>query len=88
MGLGTESGGVSLDLGASTAACIANGAAWALVSVIDRICLDMKKKFGDNLQCVITGGDAVAVNAVLRERYILEPGLVLEGLAITSDDDL
>lgn len=88
-GIGSaESVGLSLELGDSTSSCIANGAARALISTIDGICEDMNRKFGDRLCRVITGGDAVVINGLLREKFICEQSLVLQGLAITMVNDV
>lgn len=72
-----------MDLGDSTASCVANGAAWAIVASLDRAGADMELKFGPGLQRLITGGDAAAVNGLLKQPFIHEPNLVLEGLAVT-----
>lgn len=80
-----DTGGPVMDLGDSTASCVANGAAWAVVSALDRVGADMERKLGAGLQRLITGGDAATVNGLLKRQFIFEPNLVLEGLAITTD---
>lgn len=72
----------SLGLGDSTADCIANGAACAIVSAIERVATEMRQKFGVDLRRIITGGDAATVNGLLKEPYVVEPNLVLEGLSL------
>jgi len=71
----------SLGLGDSTADCIANGAACAIVSVIERVAMELRQKIGVEPCRIITGGDAAAVNVLLKVPFILEPNLVLEGLS-------
>ena len=78
-------GDPAMDMGDSTASCVANGAVWAVVSALERAGADMELKFGEGLQRLISGGDAAAVNGLLKRPYILEPNLVLEGLAITTE---
>jgi type III pantothenate kinase len=74
----------ALGLGDSTADCIANGAACAMVSAIERVAEESRHKFGADLQRIIMGGDAEVVNSLLREPFILEPNLVLEGLGLDT----
>jgi len=81
-----EYGELSLELGDSTSTCIVNGSACALISAIDRVSVDMKNRFGDGLYRVITGGDAAAVNELLHVKFIPVPDLVLQGLAITTEN--
>ena len=74
----------ALGLGNSTADCIANGAVCAMVSAIERVVQESRQKFGAELHRIIMGGDAVLINSLLTEPFILEPDLVLEGLALNT----
>lgn len=68
-------------LGLSTAECIAHGAGLAACALIDSVTFDLKRQYGDNLCCVITGGAAEPLSSLLENAYIYEPDLVLKGLA-------
>lgn len=83
-GIAAAAGVPAMGLGDSTADCIARGAAHAIVSAIDRVSMDLQQQYGTDLQRLIMGGDAAVVNELLSEPFIIEPNLVLEGLALST----
>jgi len=74
-----------LNFGNNTSECIANGSAYAVVSLIDRIVGEMKTEHDNELYRIITGGYAESVNSMLSNKFDLDPSLVLEGLSVVAD---
>jgi type III pantothenate kinase len=71
-------------LGSSTAAGVAGGVLYAAVSLVDRLYADLRIELGKSTQLVMTGGDAEKISALLSNRPVLEPDLVLKGLAVVA----
>ena len=67
--------------GNDTASCIANGALQAACGLIERTVLHLEQKVEGKLQCVLTGGDSRYLTTALTIPYVVEPHLVLMGLA-------
>src|SRR5690606_5658142 len=67
-----------------TAAAVRAGTSWAAVAAIDRIVDALRGDLAEPVACLITGGDAGAVEPLLEVPYRLEPDLVLAGLAIVA----
>ncbi len=75
---------LSLDFGQSTSECVANGALYTVVSLIDRVISDLKSEYGNQFHCIITGGYGEEVNEFLLHKCDYEPHLVLRGLVVKS----
>ena len=68
--------------GRDTAECVAIGTLHAIAGGIESLVEPMAEALGSTPQCILTGGDASAVEPLLKARYHSHPDLVLEGLAI------
>ena len=71
---------LQLELGRSTAACINNGFAVALVGLLERCFEKTREQHGVELLTVITGGGAQQVLPLLPGHPVHRPHLVLQGL--------
>jgi len=58
------------------------GSLYAVLAFIDRLCLELQRELGDDMQCVLTGGDAEDIVHLLAREVVHRPRLVLEGLAL------
>lgn len=67
--------------GNSTRSCIANGTLQAACGLIERTILQLEQQCKETVQCVLTGGDSQSLAAALSIPYVVEPHLVLLGLA-------
>jgi type III pantothenate kinase len=67
--------------GNSTGSCIANGTLQATCGLIERTVLQLEQECKETVQCVLTGGDSQYLAAALTIPYVIEPYLVLMGLA-------
>lgn len=72
------------DFSNTTEQAVNNGCYLATIATIDNIVVSMKKKFGPELACIITGGVAKLVVKQLETEFAYEPDLVLQGLALYS----
>ncbi len=71
-----------------THSAIANGVLHTAVSAIESAIAQYKKKFGNHLKVVITGGDATLINRILKYQIMELPVLPLVGLfLVTRDND-
>jgi type III pantothenate kinase len=70
--------------GITTAGCVANGAALAAAALIGCVFDELRQRCGAGTRCILTGGAASAVRALLRNESELDPLLVLRGLAIAA----
>lgn len=77
--------GLQLEFGHSTAACIGNGFAFALVGLLERCFEKIRKEQGVELLSVITGGDAEQVLPLLPGHPVHAPHLVLQGLILIGE---
>lgn len=68
-------------LGTDTGSAVAGGTLYAEVAVIDRVLTDLRVELGQQLRCVLTGGDAPRLQPLLAFRTEIDPDLVLLGLA-------
>jgi len=73
--------------GATTDACVSNGALYAISSLLDRVMDDLEAQHGATPELLLTGGDAVLIGRCLSHTFRLNPGLVLEGLAVIAGKD-
>lgn len=60
---------------------VSGGALYAAVSLIDRAVVDVVAELGPRVSVFITGGDGERIARLLRCKAIVEPNLVLKGLA-------
>lgn len=67
--------------GNDTSSCLANGAQQAACGLIERTVLQLEQEAGEPVQCVLTGGDSQYLAATLTVPHVIEPFLVLKGLA-------
>lgn len=58
------------------------GSLYTILAFIDRVSTDLQRELGDNMQCILTGGDAPDILPLLARDVLHQPHLVLEGLAI------
>lgn len=78
---------LSLGFGRCTTECITNGAACAIVSLVERMAEQLESEQGSKLCRIITGGYAAYVNDLLASEFDLDPYLVLNGLKLIADDE-
>lgn len=72
--------------GNDTQSCLANGTLQGTCGLIERTVLQVERETGESVQCVLTGGDSQYLAATLSVPHVIEPYLVLKGLAhIVSD---
>ena len=71
--------------GRSTAACVQNGAARAVVALVEHVSGELSEKYGRKLARVITGGDGRSINALLGKTFDHDPHLVLYGLGLIAE---
>lgn len=80
-----SSGAVSPDSstqpGTSTRNCITNGALQAACGLVERTVLQLEQQSKETVQCLLTGGDSQYLAAALTIPHVVEPDLVLKGLA-------
>ncbi len=74
----------SIKFSSSTEEGVNSGCYLATISIIDRVITSMQEDYGEQVNCIITGGNAELVVEQLAGRFEYEPGLVLHGLAIVS----
>lgn len=67
--------------GNSTRSCIANGTLQAVCGLIERTVLQLEQQGEETAQCVLTGGDSEYLANALTIPCVIEPDLVLMGLA-------
>lgn len=77
----------SCDFGLSTDACVANGALYAVCSLVKNVIADLESRHGEQPALVVTGGDAATVGECLSIPFASRPALVLEGLAIIAEQE-
>lgn len=71
--------------GRSTAECINSGAVRAVVSLVNEVAVEMADQYGEQLSCIISGGYARQINALLAVKFDYDPHLVLRGLAMFAE---
>lgn len=68
-------------LGRSTAECVASGVFYGLVGGVERVIEEAGRSLGALANLLLTGGDALRVQPFLKRPAMVEPDLVLRGLA-------
>lgn len=75
----------NLQPGKSTSECIDNGSLVAICSTIEGVVQNFEKQTGEKIQCIVTGGDGTRLSDKLHLPHLLEPALVLKGMAIVGN---
>ena len=70
--------------GDSTASCVDSAIFLSVVKLIEAV-FEQQIRQCKNVQCVLTGGDALMVAELLSIKYLIMPDLVLRGLAYIAD---
>lgn len=80
---GIEAGLLAADriIGKTTAECVNSGISYGLAGAVDRIVAEMQKNLGADSNVIITGGSAEKLAKQLYVDHVIEPHLVLLGLA-------
>lgn len=63
---------------------VKGGSVYALVAFIESIVSDLAEALGPNVRWLLTGGDAQTLLPLLKSHYQWEPHLVLQGLALMT----
>jgi type III pantothenate kinase len=69
-------------LGRNTSDAVTAGTLYAAVALIDRLRLDIGAALGEEVRCIVSGGDAETLSPLLKQPVLCEPDLVLRGLAV------
>ncbi len=67
---------------------ILGGTLYQISAYIERIVADIRQEFGDNTQCIITGGDTEQIQQLSMHQFHYREMLVLEGLRIVAEQKL
>lgn len=68
---------------ASTKSAVYSGTLYAAIKSIDAIVSDMKKELEGDVNCVITGGDAKHIQALLKQKTYYKRDWVFQGMLIS-----
>ncbi len=68
-------------LGRSTAECVASGVCHGLAGGVERVIEEVGRTLGSAPTVLLTGGDAERIRRFLKRPVVIEPELVLQGLA-------
>jgi type III pantothenate kinase len=74
-----------LSLGHNSEACIKRGTLMMAIAFIKRAAQQAHEQIGDELSCLISGGDAQLLLPYLTSNYQHHPDLVLQGLALYAE---
>ena len=75
-------------VGNNTISCITNGVLQAACGLIERTIMQFEQQYNDEIQCILTGGDAQRLLDNLNVSCELEPNLVLRGVGQIARDGL
>lgn len=75
-------------LAISTNDAILGGTLYQISAYIERIVSDIRLEFGENTQCIITGGDAEQIQLLSMYQFHYREMLVLEGIRIVAKQKL
>lgn len=67
--------------GNDTGSCLANGTLQAACGLIERTVIQLEQENREPVKCILTGGDSRYLAATLTVSHVIEPDLVLKGLA-------
>lgn len=85
-GVSADAGHVAMEFGRSTSACVNNGSAAAIASLVDRAVAQLSARCGPRVCCVMTGGAAATILPLLDSRFRHDPELIFRGLALFAGD--
>ena len=68
----------------NTPDAVATGTALAAACTVDRFFKEFVESTGPGVECIVSGGDAEEVRALMVHEAIVVPALVLEGLAVMA----
>lgn len=71
----------------NTSDAVNSGSYWAIVSLVERFRARTEERLAAPCELILTGGDAPAIMEALADRGRYEPHLVLQGLAMTAEDE-
>ena len=71
----------------NTPDAVATGTALAAASTVDRLFEELRRTSGPDVVCVLCGGDAEEVRALMVRDALVRRGLVLEGLAVMACEE-
>jgi type III pantothenate kinase len=70
--------------GNTTQDCVWGGTVHAVAAAIDGMTTRMRADLGDDVECLLTGGDAEDLLPYLQGGYRLMPELIFEGLLVIA----
>ena len=70
----------------NTQDAIIGGTLYQLSAYLERVVAEIKQEVGNNIECIITGGDAVILQELISHHFSYREKLVLDGLAIIARD--
>jgi type III pantothenate kinase len=73
-------------LAINTQDAIMGGTLYQISAYIERIVSEIKEEFGENTECIITGGDAGQIQSLTLHKFHHRQTLVLDGLRIIAKD--
>ena len=73
-------------LATTTQDAILGGTLYQISAYIERIVSEIMQEFGENTECIITGGDAEQIQSLTLHQFHYRETLVLEGLRIVARD--
>ena len=71
----------------NTPDAVATGTAFAAACTVDRLFALMRRLAGPHTECVLSGGDAEEVRRLMSHEAVVEPCLVLRGLALMAGEE-
>ncbi len=69
----------------NTSTAVEVGCHYSIIAFIERVIADMKKEMGEDLNCILTGGDAEEVLPLLSVKVDHQALLILQGLAVYAN---
>lgn len=76
----------NFQLANSTQKAIAMGTSYAISSLVMKTISWLEQETSDAVQCIITGGDAEKLSAILEYKHIVDKDLVIKGLVRTAGE--
>jgi type III pantothenate kinase len=73
-------------LAINTQDAILDGTLYQLTAYIERMVSEIKQKFGNDIICIITGGDANKIQLLIDHHFYYRETLVLNGIKIVAQD--
>lgn len=71
-------------IGQNTQQAMSAAVRFGYPGMIDALLDAVEAELGEQINVILTGGDAVAVAPLLRRKCIIEPGLTLQGIALAA----